>query len=79
LPEFRRNMAGTGRIPFLPIPRGGKIQIPETGMCNLAKDKMMVQYFTAPSFLYPNQESYGLTKDQSMGSFHVRNMETYTS
>lgn len=28
-------MTGTGRIPFLPIPRGGKIQIPETGMCNL--------------------------------------------
>ena len=44
-----------------------------------SKDKMMVQYFTALSFLYPNQESYGLTKDQSIGSFHVKNMETYTS
>ena len=40
---------------------------------------MMEQYFTAPSFLYPNQESYGFTQDQSMGSFHVKNMETYTS
>ena len=37
----------------------------------------MVQYFTAPSIFYPNQESYDLTKDQSMGSFHVKNMETY--
>ena len=43
----------------------------------VSKDKMMVQYFTAPSFFYPNQESYGLTKVQSMGSFHVKNMETY--
>jgi hypothetical protein len=31
-------MTGTGRIPLLPIPRGGKIQIPETGMCNLATE-----------------------------------------
>ena len=23
----------------------------------VSKDKMMEQYFTAPSFLYPNQES----------------------
>ena len=45
----------------------------------VSKDKMMVQCFTAPSFLYPNQKSYGLTKDQSMGSFHVKNMETYIS
>ena len=45
----------------------------------ISKDKMMVQYFTALSFLYANQESYGLTEDQSMGSFHVKNMETYTS
>ena len=35
----------------------------------VSKDKMMVQYFTAPSFVYPNQESYGLTKVQSMGVF----------
>ena len=45
----------------------------------VSKDKTMVQYFTAPSFLYPNQESYGLTKDPSIGSFHVKNMEIYTS
>ena len=45
----------------------------------VSKDKMMVQYFTAPSFLYPNQESYGLTKDLNMGSFHVKNMDTYIS
>jgi hypothetical protein len=45
----------------------------------VSKDKTMVQYFTAPSFFYPNQESYGLTKDQSMGGFHVKNMETYKS
>ena len=38
---------------------------------------MIEQYFTALPFLYPNQESYGSTKDQSMGSFHVKNMETY--
>ena len=44
-----------------------------------SNDKMMVQYFTASSFLYPNQEFYGLTKDLSIGSFHVKNMETYTS
>jgi len=38
-------MAGTGRIPFLPIPRGGKIQIPETGMCNLVavEDRAMFE------------------------------------
>ena len=40
---------------------------------------MMEQYFTAPSFFYTNQESYVFTLDQSMGSFHVKNMETYTS
>ena len=45
----------------------------------VSKDKTMVQYFTVPSFLYPNQESYGLIKDLSMGSFHVKNMETYIS
>ena len=33
---------------------------------------MIEQYFTALPFLYPNQESYGSTKDQSMGSFHVK-------
>ena len=43
----------------------------------VSKDKMMVQYFTDPYFFYPNQESYGLTKVQSMGSFQVKNMETY--
>ena len=42
----------------------------------VSKDKMIEQYFTALSFLYPNQDSYGLTKDQSMGSFHVNNMKT---
>ena len=41
----------------------------------VSKDKKMVQYFTPPSFFYPNQESYGLNKVQSMGSFHVKNME----
>ena len=45
----------------------------------VSKDKTMVQYFTAPSFLHPNQESYGLTKDLSMVSFHVKIMETNTS
>ena len=43
----------------------------------VSTDMMMVQYFTAPSFFYPDQESYGLTKVQSMGSFHVKNMKTY--
>ncbi len=40
---------------------------------------MIEQYFIALSFLYPNQESYGLTKYLSMGSFHVKNIETYNS
>ena len=40
---------------------------------------MMEQYFTDPSFLYHNQESYVFTQDQSMGSLHVKNMETYNS
>ena len=44
----------------------------------VSRDKKMIQYFTAPSFFYFNQESYGLAKEQSMGSFHVKNMETYT-
>ena len=43
----------------------------------VSKDKMIVQYFPAPSIFFPNQEPYGLTKVQSMGSFHVKNMETY--
>ena len=44
----------------------------------VSKDKLMIlQYFTASSFFNPDQESYGLTKVQSMGSFHVKNMETY--
>ena len=45
----------------------------------ISKDKMLEQYFTALSFLYPNQESYDFTWDQSMRSFHVKNMELYTS
>ena len=40
---------------------------------------MMEKYFTAPSFLYHNQEFYVFTQDQSMGIVHVKNMETYTS
>ena len=40
---------------------------------------MMEQYFTAPSFLYSNQETYGFTQDQSMGSFDEKSIETYTS
>ena len=45
----------------------------------VSNDKMMDQYFTAPSVSYTNQEYYVFTLDQGMGSFHELNMKTYSS
>ncbi len=51
-------MTGTGRIPFLPIPRGGKIQIPETGMCNL---ELLLPFLDIPSqFSWAGMERAGM-------------------